>query len=346
MTTRILQPEDVQVEKLDTYLQEGWYRVGPALMTCRYVLFDGVLRSAIWTRLPLQGWRPSKSNRKLLSRNLRRFRLETGPAFRDEEKEALYTRYRASVGGERSRDLTRFLWGDREPSACWDTRELRLYEGDRLVAFSWFDVGNESVESLIGVYEPALATHSLGYMTMLLECQLGAEQGYAYHYSGYITPGDSTMDYKRRVGALEWLDPWTSTWRPWSEYDTSVLPTTRLHGALLTVQDALRARGVPTALRQYAMFDAPARHSSLERCLADPLFVECFPGRNTSLVVLVVHDLDADEWVVLRCARAVAKMSNLDGHVEDVPLLVVWERRFSSKSATEVADFVVARGLG
>ena len=75
----------------------------------------------------------------------------------------------------------------------FDTREVRVWNGDRLVAFSWFDLGRESVQSLIGVYEPSMARQSLGFYTMLLEVQHALEQGLRFHYPGYVLPGDPAM---------------------------------------------------------------------------------------------------------------------------------------------------------
>ena len=79
MHTRIHRPERFTPDELDGYLARGWYRIGQTLMTCRFVLYDGVLRSAVWTRAPLSSVQLGKSSKKLLQRNDRRFRITSGP---------------------------------------------------------------------------------------------------------------------------------------------------------------------------------------------------------------------------------------------------------------------------
>ena len=216
MTTRVVRPDRLTRGELDAYLEQGWFRIGQTMMTCRVVLFDGTLRTALWTRLPLQGHEFSRSSRKLLSRNRRRFRVEVRDVVVDDQREALYQRYRRAARGDRSPSLDDFLYGDADPLDLFYTREIDLWQGDRLVAFSWFDVGHQTAQSLMGVYDPELSRHSLGFTTMLLEIEEAARAGVRYYYPGYVLPGEPAMDYKLRIGNVEWHDPDRGVWRPWS----------------------------------------------------------------------------------------------------------------------------------
>ena len=73
--TRILRPERILPEELDSYLARGWYRIGQTLMTCRFVLYDGNLRSAVWTRSPL----PKTSLGRKMATKLKVYRGGTHP---------------------------------------------------------------------------------------------------------------------------------------------------------------------------------------------------------------------------------------------------------------------------
>ncbi len=331
--------------ELDRFLASGWYRIGPTLMTCRCLVFSGVLRSSLWTRLPLEGFKYRKGLRKLIARNGRRYRITSGPYTIDAQREALYQRYTASVDGERSPTLRDFLFGDTATHA-FDTRELAIWDGDKLVAFAWFDEGLESLQSLIGVYEPSLKRHSLGFYSMLLEVEYGIRTGKKYHYSGYVLPGDPSMDYKLRVGELEFLDQDQRTWRPWSDVDAYALPTTRLDEALQTVADALAEYGIESVVRAYPWFDAGVYNPALARCVDQPLILESRPLMAQPLVV--TWDLESEEYRLCRCVRAVAV---IPGDEEDdargrrPDLLVVTEHLGGADSADEIAKgLVIAAG--
>ena len=332
-------------DDLDRFLASGWYRIGPTLMTCRCLVFSGVLRSSVWTRLPLEGFRFRKSLRKLMTRNGRRFSATYGPYVIDPQREALYQRYRSTVHGERSPSLKDFLFGD-TTSHAFDTQEIAIWEGETLVAFSWFDVGNTSLQSLIGVYEPSLKQHSLGFYSMLLEIEHGLKTGRRFHYSGYVLPGDPSMDYKLRVGDLEFLDQDQRCWRPWSEVDDYRLPTNRLEEALRLVEEQLTALGIGSDVSPYPWFDAGVYNPALSRCIDQPLLLETRPYMAQPLVV--TWDLDEECYHLYRCVRAVAIIPGDEqdlesGHRPD--LLVVTERLAVTANPDEVSE-ELAMALG
>ncbi|MCB9293514.1 MAG: GNAT family N-acetyltransferase [Lewinellaceae bacterium] len=80
-----------------------------------------------------------------------------------------------------------------------DTREVEIYDGANLAAFSFFDVGRQSMYSKQGIYDPAYQKYSLGFFTMLVEIGYALERGCEYYYPGYVVPGNQEFDYKHRV---------------------------------------------------------------------------------------------------------------------------------------------------
>jgi arginine-tRNA-protein transferase len=336
MHVRVVRPDRLAPEELDEYLRQGWFRIGQAMMTCRVVQFDGELRPAIWTRLPIRHHQFKKSARRVFQKNEGRFRVEIGRVRLDDEHEQLYQRYRRVARGERSSSLYDFLYGESDRDV-FDTREVRVWESDRLVAFSWFDRGKESLQSLIGVYDPGHSRASLGFYTMLLEVQHAMEAGLEYHYPGYVLPGDPAMDYKLRLGDVEFLDPWTRVWRPIAELPPVPMPTDKLEQALRQAREQLQHLGIPSEVRRYQWFEAPAWQPDLAACLDQPMVLECFPGKRGSSLLLVVHDVDRRTYTMVRCLRARAVTRGRSDSDVPIELWLVAERMATRASAESIA---------
>jgi arginyl-tRNA--protein-N-Asp/Glu arginylyltransferase len=336
MHVRVVRPDRLSPDELDDYLERGWFRIGQALMTCRVVQFEGGLRPAIWTRLPLESTSFGRSNRKLLARNARLFKIEVAPVTIDDEREELYQLYREIARGERSATLDEFLYGDADESV-FDTREVSVRDGNRLVAFSWFDQGREGIQSLIGVYDPAYAKDSLGFTTMLAEVDNARRTGKRYFYPGYVLPGDASMDYKRRIGPLEFFDPDLRTWRDIEDIDQVPLATVRLETALEQARAALEATGVPARVVRYPWFEAPAWQPDLGACLDQPMVVECWPVAGSGVLLLVVYDLDRNTWALLRCLRARAVTRGRSDVDVPIELWLVAERLGSRTTPEAIA---------
>lgn len=351
MHVRVERPETLAPERLDQLLADGWFRIGQAMMTCRVVLFDGQLRPSVWTRLPLTGpdgtrFHPSRNSRKLLARNLDRYTVSVGEVRLDDEHEALYQRYRRSAKGDRSPTLDDFLYGDSDRDV-FDTRELTLRdERGALVAWSWFDLGRDSLQSLLGVYDPDRARDSLGLTTLLLEARWAAGQGLRHHYPGYVLPGDPSMDYKLRLGPqMEFLDPFQHGWRAIDELPTLPLPTHLLEQNLEVARRALAAVGVRSTLRRYPWFEAPAWQPDLSACVDQPMLLECFPERAGGTFLAVTYDLDHQRFGVLRCLRARAVTRGRAEIETPIELWLVAERIGTHVGTEELAREVVRRGL-
>ncbi|MEM9992319.1 MAG: arginine-tRNA-protein transferase, partial [Bacteroidota bacterium] len=180
---------------LDHYLAKGWYRMGQGIFTCHFLCFGERIYSAIWLRLSLKDYTFRKSLRKVIKRN-QQFKTLIRPAQIDKQKEILYQRYRwYSFKGNISTSLQESLQ-DGGHTNIYNTYESCVYDGDKLVAVSFFDLGDNSIASILGMYDPDYAGYSLGFYTMLVEIQYGQAQQFDYYYPGYIVPGYERFDYK------------------------------------------------------------------------------------------------------------------------------------------------------
>lgn len=305
MYIEMVHPTSLTPEALDAYLERGWYRMGQSVFTCRFVTFHGRLYPTIWIRLPLERYTFSKSLRRRMSRNSRRFEIAVGaPSAMSDEKEALYQRYRDSFDGELAPSLEEALF-DGDGRDIFDTREVTIRDDGRLVAFSFFDLGAESIESIIGVYDPDYKSHSLGLHTMLLEVEHAQSRGLRYFYPGYVVPGYKAFDYKLRLGTaeLEYFDLDSEAWSPYPELPEEALPTHRLRQGLEAVRDCLRAEGVPAELRIYPLYRSASLDSRLALCLKQPMFIECHPDRPGLSRLVVTYDYEAGCYALEFCLR-------------------------------------------
>jgi arginine-tRNA-protein transferase len=330
MHTRVIKPTTLTGPELDRYLARGWYRIGQTMMTCRFVVFSDVLRSAVWTRLDLDAHRFRKSQRRVMRRIDEQLRVEIVDPSLDAAHEAVYQRYRTVARGERSASLSDFLYGDRPADLdVFDTREIRFIREDgtpegQLVGFSWFDLGDSALQSLVGVYDPDFAHLSLGYASMLYEMRWGIERGYRWFYPGYVLPGDPAMDYKLRAGAMEFLGR-DGVWHPWEAFDPELQATRLLEQRLADVRRHLEDRDVPHAQELYPMFEAPAWHTNLANCLPEPVILT-IPLAAPRNVLCVSWDMEREAYRLRRCLRASAISRSVNDELDSgtpVELFVV-----------------------
>ena len=324
----ILEPAvEVSAVEVDRRLAAGWYRVGQYWMTCSMLVNDRGVRSTVWSRVVLAQHRFKRSHRKLLSKVDRAFDLREGPAVVDDTREALYQRYLSTTTGARSPTLQEFLVGDFERDV-FATRELSMWQADRLVAFSWYDVGASTMQSLIGVYDPEFSRMSLGFTTVLLEIREAHRLGLSHHYTGYVLPGDPSMDYKLRPGAIEYLHTNTGQWRPWDLLDVSTLPVETVRARLEALGEALRERGVAAKLVEYP----PYRLRADVALLDEPLVLEVDEPQGAGEIA--TWDLSHDRYRVLKVSRAYARPLHVDGSEgESVAVWVVRDERTSRSMA-------------
>ncbi|MBK6947605.1 MAG: arginine-tRNA-protein transferase [Haliscomenobacter sp.] len=248
-------PEGLNAEALDTYLANGWYRMGQAIFTTHFLCFGTEFYSAIWIRLPLETHRFSKSISKILRKNLAQFRCEFRPARLDAEKEKLYRIYREHFSGMLAPSLDEALM-EGEAQNIYDTVEFAVYDGSELVAVSFFDLGSESVSSIMGIYHPEYRKYSLGLFTMLMEIVYAQKNNYRFFYPGYIIPGYPRFDYKLRIGEVEYLDLRGNEWLPFRNLPEEEIPMSKMKIRLKSLSAELKARGTEHFIYYYPLFEA------------------------------------------------------------------------------------------
>ena len=232
---------------LDRYLANGWYRMGARMFTCRYNFYDWGFLTTVWTRLPLAGYAPGKRVRKLLRRNARDLRYEVHPARAEAAEEAVFARYSASKTYDLHGEAADYL--RHNPDSPFDTWQVSVYAGERLVAFSYFDLGRYAAQSVCGFYLPEAERYSPGLYTLVLEAEYCRDRGMHYHYAGYIVPGNDIFEYKRRVGPLEAFDDLLRVWYPIEKLNEEALPDAQQRMALLAYDELMDEVGLGYTVR-------------------------------------------------------------------------------------------------
>lgn len=271
-------PKKLSGKELDDYLARGWYRLGAQIFTCQYLFFEDRLFSPVWMRLPLKGYAFRKRMRKIFNRNRRKFMVVIQPQNLTEEKEKLYQKYRADFHSPLAVTLISNLQ-DAAKTTVYNSQEICIYHGEKLVACSFFDIGENSLTSILGIYDPDYQQDSLGFYSMLLEIEWGIENGFSYYYPGYIVPQYPKFDYKLRIGKpedLEFYDLRTDTWQPYDTYDENKTLTLETGQRLTHLSQLLIDEGVSSNLLFYPCYEPYlVKRHGLE-AMQSPLFLSCF----------------------------------------------------------------------
>lgn len=300
MSIQFFHPEALEPEELDAFLAAGWFRMRQAVFTCRFVLEGGDLHTAVWVRLPVAGYEFRRSLRRVLKRNDQIYDVDIHRFVASEEMEDLYQVYRSAFAGELAPTLLDALYDDDERD-IFDTWQVDVRLDGRLVALSIFDRGRAAVESIMGIWHPDFARHSLGLYTMLVEVRHCRDSGFESYYPGYVAPGCAAFDYKLRLDGMEYLDTGGSGWASVAGLDSHALPSARFKSALDAVETALTAQGVPFRRCLYPLYRLVAVDERLTRCLDTPLFVECHPDGSPDVRVVLTWDPAEETYSLFAC---------------------------------------------
>jgi arginyl-tRNA--protein-N-Asp/Glu arginylyltransferase len=184
------------------FRRSGQYLYRPQCAACR---------ACIPTRVPVDAFRPRRSQRRCLARNAD-LEIDLINARRDPELYALYARYidmRHDDGDmypASEAQYDSFLLG------TWSrTLMLRARLEGTVVAVGVIDLLDDGVSAVYSFFDPALEARSLGTFTVLSEIDLARSLGLPYLYLGYWIAACTKMTYKADFRPQEHFDAsrWT-----------------------------------------------------------------------------------------------------------------------------------------
>jgi len=210
-----LSPDSISGIELDFLLAHGWYRMHQSIFTSSHLHLEESFR-VHWLRYPLSEIKPHASHKRIRKRcQAFRTTIEDFSIIRPDH-EALYASYRSSIDFDGAVSIKGCLFGEDEPGKnIYTTKFISVFEGDRLIAGGYFDMGGNSATSILHFFDPLYKDYSLGKYLMLLTVDFLTSAGYEFYYPGYVITGNDKMNYKLFIGkeATYYFAPETISWK-------------------------------------------------------------------------------------------------------------------------------------
>ena len=285
--------------ELDRYLDKGWYRLGQLIFTTHFLFFGDNLYSPVWIRLPLSDYAFRKSLRKIKRNVEKNFRVEVRSGFVDSFKEELYQKFRHNFDGFLPPTLT-FSLLEGHPFNIYNSMNVEVYHGKKLIAYSFFDVGEKSIASISAVYDPAYSNYSLGIYTLIREIEFGLDNGFEYYYPGYVVPGYGRFDYKLRVGKKEEVEFYnlkTRSWLKYSHFSNENIPVEILSKKLTELGLEMAKYNIACQILYYQDYDVNLFGAEKNRFIESPLFLNVFIDLFQVPKFIVYYDIWKEKFV-------------------------------------------------
>jgi len=297
MLVQYYYPFSLSPSRLDRYLSAGWFRNSIMLFRSRLLCMEGDLFNVVNIRLPLQDYSLSKSNKKLLRKNKELFTYSINRATINVDKERLYESHKPRFKGFIYNDLHQFLYSD-TISSVFHTYEIEVKDANgKLVALSYFDKGQQSMASLLGIYDPAYAKYSLGTFTMLLEMEYALQMDIKYYYPGYIFDKPSVFDYKLKLGNYEYYD-WRGKWKPYTDFEQVESFSGHLKEKVNHLKSVLNQYGIKYSEKIYPLFPLGYMDKTIDPFVKSPMFLQIDNSPFYKKEVLFEYNADDDKYSV------------------------------------------------
>ena len=158
-------------------------------------------------RISSSDFRPSKSQKRILSKNSDIVRVVNPPLATDAQYN-LFKKYitaRHPNGGMSDMDADDFTAMIEETNV--ESKLIEYYakkNGElELISFSLVDLLDDGISMVYSVFNPYLKERSLGTYMIIDHNRLALEMTLKFVYLGYWVKGSSKMDYKKRFSPLE-----------------------------------------------------------------------------------------------------------------------------------------------
>ena len=194
---------------MDDMLAEGWRHFGTYFFRYNMNIYKGELCNVIPLRVDLEGFEFTKSQRKIIKRNSQ-FTTKIQPIQITEAQKLLFEQHKLKFEEGTPGSINDFL-SHSPDSVPGIAKELLVFEENKLIAVSYFDIARSSISSIYGMFDLNYGKYSLGIYTMLLEIEYALKNGIKYYYHGYCYDVPSFYDYKKKFKSMEYFD-WDDRW--------------------------------------------------------------------------------------------------------------------------------------
>ncbi len=201
--------EQLDAHELDTYLEKGWRHFGTYFFRYMLSVHENQYCIVLPLRLRLSEYQPTKSQRKLMRKNAH-FRHEIKPIHIGQAHIELFQQHKKKFTSSAPISIYEFVSYENPDRIPCHAKELDVYDGDKLIAVSFFDVSAQGISSIYAMYDLSYSAARLGIYTMLLEIEYALALQKPFYYHGYSYNVPSFYDYKKRFYGLEGYN-----WREW-----------------------------------------------------------------------------------------------------------------------------------
>lgn len=214
-----LSPDTLSGDQLDQLLALGWYRMHQSIFATSHVELGELFR-VHWLRFPISSLGNSKSIGRIRKKNKSfRFEIEDFYGISPAHSE-LHQRYRASIDFNGANSIEESLFGGVYAGHnIFITKCISVFDGDKLIAGGYFDLGKGSAASILHFFDPEYKSCSLGKYLILGTIDYLQSKGYTWYYPGYVVEGLSKMNYKLFLGKdkAQYFDPEFILWKNFHE---------------------------------------------------------------------------------------------------------------------------------
>jgi len=344
MFAQVEYPDRLTPQALDAYLARGWFRMGQTIFTTNFLHFADQMYSAIWLRVGLDGLGTDGAQARLFKQN-KNFQTNIQPANLTAEHEALYLRYRQPLTFEPSASLNQLLFGKRGANTVYNTYEVTVRDGDKLIAVGFFDLGWHSAMGITSVYDPEYKKYSLGKYLIYQKIDFCKKRGLNYFYPGYFVPGYAYFDYKLTIGrsTLEFLQLTSQRWLPMTQFTPADVPYQVMFDKLNALRELLASTLPDCKVLKYEYFDANLVPDLKDFELFDfPLLLQYTEPADNGLFQVVTFDVRDASFHLLLCSPAFTpKEPARDSGFYSQHLLLMEQEIFSTPSMAEMAEVIL-----
>lgn len=202
--------DTVEPRQLDQLLADGWRHFGTHFFRYNLHIYRDEIVRVIPLRIRLPDFRLSKSQRRVLGKN-QDLAVEFAPIRITDEMQALFHLHKHRFHDGVPESIFNFLSPDaaNHPTTGFEITARDAY--GRLLAASFFDIGEMSTSAIYGCFDPEERGRSLGIFTMLKVIEFSGLHDKTFYYHGYAYEAESFYDYKKRFAGLEQYD-WNGQW--------------------------------------------------------------------------------------------------------------------------------------
>jgi arginine-tRNA-protein transferase len=197
--------DDVSPAELELFLERGFRRFGPAYFRPRCAR----CAECVSLRIPVEGFVPTRSQKRAARRAARLSRVVGRPVVDDERME-LYRKWHAareSARGWSPNEIDAETYAIQFAFPHPSAREVAFREEDgRLVGLGLWDRTPSALSAVFFFSDPERARDSLGVANIVLGVEEARRDGLAHVYLGYRVLGCASLAYKARYGPHELLE--------------------------------------------------------------------------------------------------------------------------------------------